>query len=96
MLLTGLANRRLFTDRLVQALARYRRTGERFALHLLDLDPFKEINDRLGHPTGERVLRAITERVDSLLREVDPFARLGGDQFAVIQPGAGAHHAHER
>lgn len=85
--LTGVANRRMFTERLKEALARYRRGGECFALHLLDLDHFKEINDRLGHPTGDRLLFAIAQRVDGLLREVDLLARLGGDEFAVIQRG---------
>jgi diguanylate cyclase (GGDEF)-like protein/PAS domain S-box-containing protein len=85
--LTGVANRRMFTERLKEALARYRRGGECFALHLLDLDHFKEVNDRLGHPTGDRLLFAIAQRVDGLLREVDLLARLGGDEFAVIQRG---------
>jgi diguanylate cyclase (GGDEF)-like protein/PAS domain S-box-containing protein len=85
--LTGLANRRLFGDQLGRALALYRRGVEHFALHLMDLDAFKEINDQLGHPTGDRLLCAIAERVKALLRESDVFARLGGDEFAVIQVG---------
>ena len=85
--LTGLANRRLFGDQLARALSLYRRGVEHFALHLMDLDAFKEVNDRYGHPTGDRLLCAIADRVKGLLRESDVFARLGGDEFAVIQIG---------
>ncbi|WP_462321646.1 sensor domain-containing protein [Halochromatium sp.] len=85
--LTGLANRRLVSDQLARALSLYRRGIEHFALHLMDLDAFKEVNDRHGHPTGDRLLCAIADRVKGMLRESDVFARLGGDEFAVIQIG---------
>ncbi|HET6521301.1 MAG TPA: EAL domain-containing protein [Geminicoccaceae bacterium] len=86
--LTGLPNRVLFQDRLRQALAQARRGGHAVALLLLDLDRFKDINDTLGHATGDRVLTAVARRIESALRETDTVARLGGDEFAVIQTGA--------
>ncbi|HET6521465.1 MAG TPA: EAL domain-containing protein [Geminicoccaceae bacterium] len=85
--LTGLPNRRLLDDRLQQAVARARRSGEGVALLLLDLDHFKDINDTLGHPLGDRLLRAIAVRLGQGLRASDTLARLGGDEFAVIQAG---------
>ena len=85
--LTGLPNRLLFSETLDQVLADYRRDGLPFALHLLDLDHFKEVNDNLGHPVGDQLLKAVAERVSGLLRGSDLFARLGGDEFALIQKG---------
>ncbi|MDO9709092.1 bifunctional diguanylate cyclase/phosphodiesterase [Paracraurococcus lichenis] len=82
--LTGLPNRMLFRQRLEDAIARARR-GEGFAVLCLDLDRFKEVNDTLGHPTGDALLRAVTTRLKAELRETDTLARLGGDEFAVIQ-----------
>ncbi|PKO33831.1 MAG: hypothetical protein CVU34_10690 [Betaproteobacteria bacterium HGW-Betaproteobacteria-7] len=82
--LTGLPNRRLFLDRLAQALARSRRTGEPLALLFIDLDHFKEINDRLGHGAGDVVLRAVAERLVAEVREIDTVARLGGDEFIIL------------
>ncbi|MDO9713387.1 bifunctional diguanylate cyclase/phosphodiesterase [Paracraurococcus lichenis] len=82
--LTGLPNRVLFRDRLNDALARARR-NEGFAVLYLDLDRFKEVNDTLGHPVGDALLRAVTARLQAELRETDTLARLGGDEFAVIQ-----------
>ncbi len=84
--LTGLPNRRLFHDRLEQALATARRGGGQVALFYMDLDHFKDINDLLGHPAGDATLRIVAERLRSCLRESDTLARLGGDEFAVIQP----------
>jgi diguanylate cyclase (GGDEF)-like protein len=85
-LLTGLPNRRLFHDRLEQALAAARRYGGGIAVFYLDLDHFKDINDLLGHPAGDTTLRTVAARLQSCLRDSDTLARLGGDEFAVIQP----------
>lgn len=83
--LTGLANRVLFHERLGEAMARCRR-GERCAVLYLDLDHFKAVNDTLGHPVGDALLRQVTSRLESLVRETDTVARLGGDEFAIVQP----------
>ncbi|MCW2286434.1 diguanylate cyclase (GGDEF)-like protein/PAS domain S-box-containing protein [Rhodoblastus acidophilus] len=82
--LTNLPNRTLFRLRLDEALARARR-GISFALLCLDLDRFKEVNDTLGHPVGDRLLVAAAARLKAELRETDTLARLGGDEFAIIQ-----------
>ena len=82
--LTGLPNRALFHDRLKEAVARSRR-GEPCAVLYLDLDHFKAVNDTLGHPVGDALLREVTERLGQQVREVDTVARLGGDEFAIIQ-----------
>ena len=84
--LTGLPNRVLFAERVEQAISAARR-GSRFALLCLDLDHFKQVNDTLGHPMGDDLLRAVAVRIRSCLRETDTFARLGGDEFAIIQTG---------
>jgi diguanylate cyclase (GGDEF)-like protein len=85
-LLTGLPNRRLFRDRLEQALRRVRRDGGRIGVFYLDLDHFKDINDLLGHAAGDATLQIVAERLRICLRASDTLARLGGDEFAVIQP----------
>jgi len=83
--LTGLPNRVLFMDRLESALRRFQRRGERsFAVIFLDLDRFKVINDSLGHLAGDRLLRALAERLRHHLRLGDTFARLGGDEFGIL------------
>ncbi len=84
-LLTGLPNRRLFHERLEQALAHARREAGRIAVFYMDLDHFKTINDVLGHPAGDATLRTVAERLRKCLRAGDTLARLGGDEFAVIQ-----------
>jgi diguanylate cyclase (GGDEF)-like protein/PAS domain S-box-containing protein len=82
--LTGLANRSLFRDRLGHALARASRGGWPTAVLYLDLDDFKAVNDRLGHAEGDRLLVAVGERLRSATRAGDTVARLGGDEFAII------------
>jgi diguanylate cyclase (GGDEF)-like protein len=82
---TGLANRRSFMDRLTQELARSARGGPMIAVHFLDLDHFKDVNDTLGHPVGDKLLTAVAERLTSNLRAGDTIARFGGDEFAILQ-----------
>ena len=82
--LTGLANRALFEEHLVQALARARRHQQPVAVLFLDLDDFKTINDSLGHEAGDELLRAVAIRIASVVRAEDTAARLGGDEFAVL------------
>lgn len=84
--LTGLLNRRAFEEMLTDACARSARYGWPFGLILLDIDRFKEVNDRLGHPVGDAALRAVGEQLRLHLRTGDAAARLGGDEFAVLLP----------
>jgi len=84
--LTGLANRNLLTERIESALRRARRYGQRVALLMVDLDDFKEVNDRLGHRAGDAVLAEVGLRISALVRDTDTVARLGGDEFAVLLP----------
>jgi diguanylate cyclase (GGDEF)-like protein len=86
-LLTGIANRAYFMQRLEEAGARLRRHHEPFTVFMLDLDRFKNVNDSLGHPAGDALLQETARRLKSVLREVDALARLGGDEFAIIQSG---------
>jgi diguanylate cyclase (GGDEF)-like protein len=85
--LTGLPNRRLFKDRLEQALALARREHQQLAVMILDLDYFKEVNDSLGHTRGDALLCAVAERLRGMVRASDTLARIGGDELAVIQSG---------
>ena len=84
-LLTGAPNRLLFHALLDTEIAKCRRYGGRFALMYLDLDRFKEINDTFGHDGGDRLLIALSQRIATVLRAGDQFARFGGDEFAVLQ-----------
>jgi len=83
-LLTGLANRALFYDRLGQTIAQSKRHNNKFALLYLDLDGFKAVNDQLGHQAGDHLLVETAHRLKAHVREVDTVARMGGDEFIVI------------
>jgi diguanylate cyclase (GGDEF)-like protein len=82
--LTGLPNRALLNEQLENALARVNR-GEVVAVHILDLDDFKTVNDTLGHPMGDRLLKIVADRLRAQVREIDTIARMGGDEFAIIE-----------
>src|SRR5204863_8272415 len=82
--LTGLPNRTLFLDRLSQAIANSKRSGESVGMIMMDVDRFKEINDTLGHHFGDQLLTEIGRPLRQTLREADTVARLGGDEFAVM------------
>ena len=82
--LTALPNRALLNERLGEALARGRR-GEVVAIHILDLDHFKHVNDTLGHPIGDKLLQIVGNRLRALVRDTDTIARMGGDEFAIVQ-----------
>lgn len=83
--LTGLANRAGFQERLSQAIAGLGRGQSPIALLALDLDKFKQVNDTLGHESGDQLLQQVAQRLQPLVRETDTIARLGGDEFAIIQ-----------
>ena len=82
--LTGLPNRVLLNERLEHALARARR-GDIVAVHLLDLDHFKNVNDTLGHPAGDKLLKWRPSACRRVTRDADTVARMGGDEFAILQ-----------
>jgi diguanylate cyclase (GGDEF)-like protein len=82
--LTDLANRVLLNDRLERALERVQH-GEMVAVHHLDLDQFKAVNDTFGHPSGDKLLRLVAERLRGLVGEADTIARMGGDEFVIVQ-----------
>jgi diguanylate cyclase (GGDEF)-like protein len=84
--LTNLPNRVLLNERLEHALVRSRR-GEILATHILDLDHFKHVNDTLGHPVGDKLLQMVANRLRALVRNTDTVARMGGDEFAIVQVG---------
>jgi len=84
--LTGLPNRVLFGDRIRQTLGAAKRYNRGFSVMYLDLDNFKDINDRFGHGAGDLVLKSIADRLLATLRESDTVARFGGDEFVILQP----------
>lgn len=83
--LAGIPNRALFEDRLSRALANRRQSGSGLALLAIDIDRFKHVNDTLGHPAGDELIRQVAGRLNALVREVDTVARVGGDEFAILQ-----------
>ncbi len=85
--LTDLPNRRIFKERIEEARLRSLRTGESFAVGILDLDGFKSVNDRLGHQGGDLLLVKVSERLASVLRQTDTLSRLGGDEFGLLLDG---------
>jgi len=91
--LTGVGNRRLLGERLPYELARHRRTGRELTLLVLDLDDFKEVNDTLGHPAGDRLLCDVAAVLAGTVRAADTVIRHGGDEFCVIAPETGEEDA---
>lgn len=85
--LTGLPNRALFRDRLLQAMAQAKRSDTLIAVMFVDIDDFKDVNDTLGHAVGDQLLKEIAQRIRSCMREYDTVARFGGDEFGIIQTG---------
>lgn len=94
--LTGLANRRLFGDRLNVAIERSHRLNGRLALFMLDLNGFKKINDSLGHDAGDQVLREVSKNLSESVRSLDTLARLGGDEFTLIAEDLRDSHSVDR
>jgi diguanylate cyclase (GGDEF)-like protein len=84
--LTDLANRTLFREKMDEALARLSRSGDGFSVFVFDLDLFKAVNDTLGHPVGDALLKAVAGRLRETMRDTDTVGRLGGDEFAILQP----------
>ena len=91
--LTGMPNRLLFWEQLSQAIGNLDRHNQPFAVLYLDLDRFKEVNDTLGHPVGDELLRQVAERLSSAAPDADLIARLGGDEFALLYHPGNQHEA---
>ncbi len=93
--LTGISNRRYFMDQAEFELNRARRYSTPLSLFMLDIDFFKQINDTRGHAAGDVVLKKLAEVCQQTLREVDIFGRIGGEEFAILLPGADINAAAE-
>ena len=91
--LTGLGNRRLLKERMDYEIARHRRHGRRFAVLALDLDGFKQVNDRFGHHAGDEILREVAGALRRAVRDQDTVVRMGGDEFCVLAPEMGWQQA---
>ena len=87
--LTGIANRRAFEQALQKEIARTKRNQSEFCLLFIDLDDFKQVNDRFGHPAGDRTLQKVTQCFLNALRKSDLLARIGGDEFVILLPDTG-------
>ena len=86
--LTGLPNRRAFEDAMARRIGEFRRTGAGFGMIMIDIDYFKQLNDRHGHAAGDHVLRRVAAALQQALGKTSPVARIGGEEFAVLLPGA--------
>ncbi len=93
--LTGMSNRRVWEEELPGALRRAERLSHTLAVAMLDIDHFKDYNDRLGHPAGDEALREIGERWRAQIRDIDVLARIGGEEFGLLLPGCDADGAME-
>jgi diguanylate cyclase (GGDEF)-like protein/PAS domain S-box-containing protein len=93
--LTGISNRRTFLEHATQALRRWQRHRQPLALLIVDLDWFKQVNDRHGHLYGDEVLKRFTDTVRTELRDIDIFGRLGGEEFCVVLERCGVREASE-
>ncbi len=93
--LTGLANRRVFQDRIAAAFEKAKSTGEPFAVLYIDLDHFKDFNDLMGHPAGDALLVQVSRQLLAVAGDDDCVARFGGDEFAILQSNAGPEGASE-
>lgn len=93
--LTGVANRAALDEEMEHALQTAHRRAQAMSIVFVDLDGFKPINDQLGHPVGDAVLRTVADRISSAVRSTDRVGRYGGDEFVIVCPGADAEAAHE-